>query len=173
MPKVYSEGETIEAIAKPLIGPFHPELATARLRYVFVDKASTKGGKPVFGKAKKLSGVSEYLVEADFLIEVAMDQWNDMPEPQRTALVDHLLERCTGEDDDTTGDMVWSVREPDVQEFTSILRRHGAWNADLTLFASVAKAIDIDGMIEDVGAGEVGIAEVGIGGGFESRPSMN
>lgn len=155
MSKEYSGGETIEAIAKPLIPPYHPELATARIKYVFVDKASKKGGRPVFGKAKKISGISEYLIEADFVIEVALDEWNSMPEEQRTALVDHLLERCTGEEDEKTGDMGWLVREPDVQEFTSILRRHGAWNADLTTFATVAKAIDIEDMIEDVGAQEM------------------
>src|ERR1700760_1779335 len=102
MPKVYSEGETVEIIAKPLIPTYHPELATARFKYVFVDKASMKGGRPIFGKVKKLTGISEFLIEADFVIEIAADQWNEMPEPQRTALVDHLLERCTGEEDEQT-----------------------------------------------------------------------
>ncbi len=150
MPKVYSDAETVETIAKPLMGPFHPELATARIKYVYVDKGSMKNGRPVFGKVKKLSGISEFLIGCDFVIEVAQDHWNELDENQRTALVDHLLERCSGEEDENTGEMVWVVREPDVQEFTSILRRHGAWNADLTTFASVAKAIDIDGMIEEV-----------------------
>lgn len=150
MPKVYSEAETIETLAKPLIAPFHPELATARMKFVFVDKGSMKAGRPVYGKVKKLSGISEFLIEADFVIEVAQDHWNELDENQRTALVDHLLERCSGEEDENTGEMVWVVREPDVQEFTSILRRHGAWNTDLTTFASVAKAIDIEGMVEDV-----------------------
>ena len=153
MPKVYSEAETVESIAKPLIGPFHPELATARIKYVYVDKGSVKSGRPVFGKVKKISGISEFLIQQDFVIEVAQDHWNELDETQRSALVDHLLERCSGEEDENTGEMVWVVREPDVQEFTSILRRHGAWHADLTSFASVAKAISIDEMVEDVSVG--------------------
>jgi len=153
MPKVYSEAETVETLAKPLIAPFHPELATARIKYVYVDKGSMKAGRPVFVKVKKLSGISEFLIGADFVIEVALDHWNDLDENQRNAAIDHALERCSGEEDESTGEMVWVVREPDVQEFTSILRRHGAWNADLTTFASVAKAIDIEGLVEDVSAG--------------------
>jgi len=150
MPKMYSEAETVETVAQHLIPMYHPELATARIRYISVDKASSKNGRPVPGKARKIGGALEYLLECDFLIEVANDQWNEMNEAQRQALVDHLLERCTGEEDDQSGDMKWTTREPDVAEFTAILRRHGAWNDELLGFASVAKTVDIDSLIEDV-----------------------
>ena len=150
MPKLYSSAESVEAVAQHLIPMYHPELATARIKYLFVDKASAKGGRPVAGKIRKISGSLEYLLECDFLFEVALDQWNEKTETQRQALIDHLLERCTGEEDEKTGDMSWTTREPDVAEFTSILRRHGAWNDDLAGFASVAKTVDIDGMVEDV-----------------------
>ena len=150
MPKLYSSAESVEAVASNLIPMYHPEIATARIKYLFVDKASTKGGRPVNGKVRKISGSLEYLLECDFIVEVALDQWNEKSEEQRQALVDHLLERCTGEEDEKTGDMNWTTREPDVSEFTAILRRHGAWNDDLAGFASVAKTVDIDGMVEDV-----------------------
>lgn len=150
MPKVYGNAESVETLAKNLIPMYHPELATARVKYVFVDKASTKSGKPVYGKVRKVSGVMEFLIESDFMVEVALDQWNEMSEQMRTALVDHLLERLTGEEDDKSGEMKWAMREPDVQEFAAILRRHGAWNDDLTAFASVAKQINIDEIAEDV-----------------------
>jgi hypothetical protein len=54
--------------------------------------------------------------------------------------------------------MKWSIREPDVQEFSAILRRHGAWNDDLTAFASVAKSIDIDALVEETTAAVVDAA---------------
>lgn len=150
MPKLYSSAESVEAVAQHLIPMYHPELATARIKYINVDKASAKNGRPIPGKVRRISGSLEYLLECDFLVEVALDQWNEMTEGQRQALVDHLLERCTGEEDDQTGDMKWTTREPDVAEFTAILRRHGAWNDDLAGFASVAKTVDIDSLIEDV-----------------------
>jgi len=150
MPKVYAEAENVEKEANGLIPMYHPELATARFKYVFVDKASMKNGKPVRGKVRRISGILEFLVEADFLMEIALDQWNELADTQRKALIDHLLECCTGEEDENDGGaMKWSVREPDVQEFSAILRRHGAWNDDLAAFASIAKTIDIDSLVEE------------------------
>jgi hypothetical protein len=144
MPKVYSEAESVKALSGGLIANYHPELATARLRYIFVDKASKKGGLDVLGKARKVSGPLEYLLELDFLVEIAADKWQDLSQEQRQALVDHLLERCTGEEDEKSGEMAWQLREPDVQEFASILRRHGAWNDSLSGFVSVAQEIRVD-----------------------------
>lgn len=144
MPKTYSEAESVNAISGGLISNYHPELATARLRYIFVDKASAKGGVDVLGKTRKISGPLEYLLELDFLVEIAEDKWVELSQEQRVALVDHLLERCTGEEDEKSGEMKWKIREPDVQEFASILRRHGAWNDQLTGFVSVAQEIQVD-----------------------------
>ena len=81
-------------------------------------------------------------------MEVALDQWNDMSDIQRAALIDHLLERCMGEEDERTGEIKWSIREPDVQEFTTILERHGAWHSGLSGLVSVAQRIQVD-QVED------------------------
>lgn len=148
MSKEYSEAESVEEMAQQAIPMFHPHLATARIAYLFVDKGSMKAGKPVLGKARKVSGALEFLLERDFIIEVALDFWNDLGDGQRQALVDHLLERCFGEEEEESGEMSWSVREPDVQEFSSILRRHGAWNESLAGFVSVAKLVNIDEMVD-------------------------
>jgi hypothetical protein len=149
MAKVYSEADNVQAIAQRLIPNYHPELATARIKYIFVDKASAKNGRPTLGKVRRVSGALEFLLECDFIVEVALDQWNEKTERQRQALIDHLLERCVGEEDEQSGEMKWSTREPDVHEFSTILRRHGTWNDDLSTFASVAKEIDIDTMVNE------------------------
>jgi len=151
MPKLYGEADTVEAVADRIIPTYHPELATAKIRYIAVDTASKKGGRAVMGKVRKVSGSLHYLLdETHFLMEVPMDVWNPMNEAQRTALVDHLLERCTGEEDDKNGEMKWLVREPDVQEFTTILRRHGAWTVDLEGLVSVAQSIQIEERVQEI-----------------------
>lgn len=157
MPKTYSKSDTLKRIAQGLIPNHHPELVTARIEYLFVDKGASKGGRELYGKAQKLSGVSEFLVEADFLITVAEDRWRDLTPDQQTAVVDHLLEHCTGEEDEQNGSMKWKVREPDTQEFASILNRHGAWHDGLVSFVEVAKSIDIDSIAAE--EGEVNLAE--------------
>lgn len=155
MPQIFDYAELVEQMANNLIPQYHPELAGARIKYVFQEKASKKGGKIVYGSAKKLSGLTEFLVQADFLVTVAADEWRQMPQETRLALVDHLLERCFGEEDEENGGaMKWKTREPDVHEFGTILSRHGQWNEGLQNFLSVAGAINVDaeaGEVETVG----------------------
>jgi len=151
MPKEYALAESVEAIAKTLLPTYHAELATARILYMFVDTGSQENGRPVYGKVKKVSGPFEFLLEKDFIIEVALDSWNELDEDHRQALVDHLLERCLGEEDEKSGGaMKWSVRKPDVQEFATILRRHGAWTAQLESMVSVAQELDLDERVQEI-----------------------
>jgi hypothetical protein len=116
---------------------------------MFIDRTPKKGGRELYGKAVKVSGRWETLTELDFIVEVALPKWNDLSEDQRTALVDHLLERCHGEEDEETGAYKWSLREPDVQEFSTILKRHGIWNESLTSFVQVAQGLDIASIIQE------------------------
>jgi len=160
MPKLYGEAEQVETIAQRILPQFHAELATARIQYIFVETASAKGGRPVMGKVRKVSGALEYLLEKDFIIELALDVWNTLSDHQRTALVDHLLERCTGEEDEKTSEIKWSVREPDVHEFTTILRRYGAWTVDLEGMVSVAQEINVEERVQEVEAAEVEVDSV-------------
>lgn len=150
MAKDFSEAETVAQIANGLIPNYHPELVTARIMYIFVSKASTKNGREVWGKSKKLSGLFEWYAEKDFLIEVAKDKWDGLNATERTALVDHLLEHCTGEEDEEDGGkMKWKMRDPEVQEFASILQRYGAWHKGLNTFVQVAKTIKLDEIIAE------------------------
>jgi hypothetical protein len=132
----YTEAEAVELLARELLPVHHPEIASANIKFVFRTKASSKNGRPVMGTVRKVSGVMKYLTDIDFLMEVAMDVWNTLSGEQRRALVDHLLERCTGDENenDPGGSMKWKLREPDVHEFSSILSRYGAWNDDLLAF---------------------------------------
>jgi len=150
--RTYLDAEAVSEIAKRLIPKYHSELATARIRYVFVDKGGKKGGKAVFGKARRISGVLEFMLELDFLVEVALDSWNDLSDTRRSALVDHLLSRCWGEEseDDPGAGMVWSIKEPDVSEFADIIQRHGAWTDDLRNLQnimSVSKEVDFPSIV--------------------------
>ncbi len=150
MAKEIMDSESVEAQAKKILELHHADLATARIKYVFVDKASMRGGRPVLGKARKASGVLEHFADADFVIEVALDQWNNLEPNQKEALVDHLLEFCMGEEDENTGEMKWLMREPDVKEFSTILRRHGAWHDSLVGFVEIAHSIPIEDRIREV-----------------------
>lgn len=161
----YSAAESVQAVAQSLMATYHPELATARVAYMFIDRVPKKGGRELFGKAVKVSGRWENLTELDFCIEVSLPKWQELTEDQRTALIDHLLERCAGEEDEEDGSYRWFLREPDVQEFSTILKRHGNWNESLTSFIQVAQSLDIAAIVEEetgevVGATVESVAEL-------------
>lgn len=160
MPRLYGTAERAEEIAQRLLPIYHSELGSARIQYIAVDKASQKNGRPVLGKAKKVSGAMEFLLEKDFLIEIALDCWNEASERQREALMDHLLECCTGIEDEKTGEMKWTMRTPDVQEFTSVLHRHGAWHEALEGMVEVAQRLNIEARVQEIQDSEVAQGEV-------------
>lgn len=153
MAKEWSDADdTVGAIAAGLIPNFHPHLADARMWFLFVSEASKKGGHELLGRVRKVSGLLQHVMDKDFLIEIPSPKWQELEADGRTALVDHCLERCLGEEDEKNG-MKWSLREPEVQEFASILDRHGAWHKGLAGFVAVSKRVNLDGFIEE-GEGE-------------------
>ncbi len=151
MPKEYVDAESVETLAQQILPTYHAELVDARIKYYFVSEHSMRGGRQIAGKARKLSGSAQFLAGGfNFAIEVAMDLWNDMNPEQRRATIDHLLEYCTGEADEETGEMNYTMREPDVKEFATILRRHGAYNDDLVGLVQVAHSINIDARVQEI-----------------------
>jgi hypothetical protein len=131
IPLLFDYFESSEKIAKELIRKYHSELASARIKYICRNKATKKGGRPVPGNVYKMSNKFEFLVGCDFVLEIALEVWNDLDPHQRTALIDHLLTRCIGVENPENGEMKWKVVPPEVQEFTEVVERHGQWHAGL------------------------------------------
>ena len=131
--------DTLQQIAEKLIPKHHSELASANFIYKCRSVSTKSGGVPVPGTVKKTSPNERLLSrgkfkddgEADFIIEIALDVFNPMSPQNRTALVDHLLTRCVGLEDEKSGEMKYSIRPPQVQEFPEIAERHGRWNEGL------------------------------------------
>jgi hypothetical protein len=131
-PILHDHHDNSKDVADNLIPKYHPELATARFQFLCRNKAVKSGGRPVPGKIYKPSGWVKFLTESDFVIEIALDCWNGLQPSQRCALVDHLLSKCVGTEDEQTGEMKWSLRPPEVQEFPEVAERHGCWNDSLS-----------------------------------------
>jgi hypothetical protein len=152
MPKIYELSESVEQVANSLIPNYHPDLATVKIAYLVCDTESKRNGKPVLGTTRKLSAEMKVLSSGDydFVITVPLPIWNDMPNERRAAMLDSLLERISAEENQETGDVSLKVRQPDVQEFTSILQRHGAWNESLVDFVSTASEIGVGDNVQVV-----------------------
>lgn len=141
-PLVIGDMESVAEIAKKLIAKHHHELASANIIYLCRNKAAKAAGVLVPGHVKKASPTEAHISrsyfdgqdgeEAHFIVTVALEVWNNMQPSQRIALVDHLLTRCVGTEDEKTGEMKYGVRPPQVQEFPEVAERHGRWNDGLS-----------------------------------------
>ncbi len=133
IPLLFDDHEASAELSKQLIVRYHPNLSSATFRFLCRNKASLRAKEKVPGYVKKASPMDKHLCggECDFIMVIALDVWNDLNERARTALIDHLLMRCNAEEDPKTGEMKYSVRAPQVQEFPEIALRHGRWNEAL------------------------------------------
>jgi len=131
MPLIFSGFEAAEEIAIKLIRKHHPDLASARIKYICRNKAKKRSGNPVPGHVYKMSPMYSFLTDFDYVVEIALDVWNYFNPHQRNAVIDHLLTRCYGEENEHTGDMRWKIRPPEIQEFTEVAERYGQWHEGL------------------------------------------
>lgn len=142
----YSNAEEVAAIAARLIELYHPHLRGARIEYVWVSKPPVQLGRPLAGRARKVTGLNAYLStpgcegepEPFFVIEIAAPIWDAWPAAKRIALVNHELKHC-GRNEETGA--IYLVPH-DFEDFHDIARWHGAWDEDLELLAEVLSSTD-------------------------------
>lgn len=137
MPNYQKPNQVFKAAVARVIKECHTDLKDIPLECVFIDKASgdEMGKLHIKGKLdaylyfqsrEELGSGEQFLV-----IEIAKDVWQLLDEPQRDALIDHLLCHC--ELDAST--MKLSKCEPDIQEFNEVAARRGKWNSSIKDFA--------------------------------------
>lgn len=138
----YRPAPPVEAIARKLCAQYHQHLHSTRIEYVFRDKAAKHNGKTVLGSARKVSGLQAMLatpgaVASDdmdfFVIEIAEDIWDQLPQHKREALVDHELCHCLVAIGNN-GNVKLSLMSHDVEEFSEVIARHGLWKDDIKEF---------------------------------------
>ena len=131
-------------IAQDYLG-MHPDLVGANIAFIFKEKASKRDGQPIVGKAMKVPEKYKCLMEEtdsgdvgyDFILEFGFDAWQELNANQKAAWVDHCLEMCYGEEN-TSGEIVWKLRKPEIAAFSVILQRHGVrWDTGVNKLSVV------------------------------------
>jgi hypothetical protein len=149
----YWHSDEVQHIGEDLVKKYHQHLIGQRIEWLFRNKAVQRKGKHVLGTARLVTGLAAFLsseppedpedgVEPYFVIEIAEDTWRVLDRKQRTALVDHELMHCTMEEKfDKDGNDYWvpKTRPHDLEEFKSVVERHGFWRSEIEEFAEVAK----------------------------------
>lgn len=127
----FLDAPDVQAMAVRLIDDHHSHLAEARIKYLFRDGPWLKLKKETWGTAEKVTGKYGYLTGFDFIITINQEIWfsNIRYKPEAMeALVDHELQHCCRDEDEKTGDPIWYIQGHDVEDFVSVIRRHGLWS---------------------------------------------
>lgn len=130
---LYRAAPKIQA-GRQILGTCHMPTVTGSLREFFVWMCAR-----MFGSLP------------DFLIILDQGWWEECTAREREILVFHELSHAVqaldkyGEPrfDKETGRMIFAIKGHDVEEFTSVVARYGAWNDDIRSF--IAAARDGDG----------------------------
>jgi hypothetical protein len=121
--------ERLIHLAQRLIRENHPHLLDAKIGFMYRSEAAKSGNKLVLGKARKVSEEQQVFIDFDFVIWVARKEFYEYMPEQCEAMVDHELCHCGG----SFGE--WKIKHHDVDEFLSIVVRHGLWHPDLSFAA--------------------------------------
>ncbi len=131
MAELFKAGEEVAASIQDLIAKYHPHLAMHddEIVVLFKENATKVGDAVILGKTAKASPVLALLADKPykFIITLAMDEWNNLKDKQKLALLDHHLCACRAEEDPTTGATKFWVQPPEVGFYQAELERHGFW----------------------------------------------
>lgn len=122
---------------------YHDTLIGAKISCIFREKAQMSDGEPIVGKVRKVSDKYKPILEEDYdyILEIGADVWQELSGSEREAWIDHLLGHCYGEEDESTGEMTWKTRRPEIVAFSDVLDRHGVdWDENLKQL----KQVDLD-----------------------------
>jgi len=154
----YWESDELKELAEDLIANAHPYLASAKIAYLFKDKASRKNltldgetTQVIPGNFTKMgAGKYELLTKKDLVLEFGYDIWQEYSVAQRRYWVDTLLSGITGEEDDKGGDMhYWSIPYP-IAFYPDVIKRNGLVLDELRDAYQIMKAVyeeDLKGIL--------------------------
>ena len=131
MSTMWLAGDEVVKLVETLIVNNHPDLiqVSDQIAVVFREKAAKAGGEAVLGKSKTVAAMTNLLAGKDwkFIIELAGDEWVNLTDHQKEALLDQQLCACSAEQDMVTGIVKCSIRPADYNAFYDNIKRYGHW----------------------------------------------
>jgi len=125
-----------------MVEKYHERLKVLKIDYEFRDEAQVSNGKVTAGRVCRVDDRNRILHDYDCIVEIGKDVWDTASEEFRIAIVDHELSHIQifmDDDgkvkrDDKTDRIKIYMRHHDIEEFSEILERYGAYHADLRGF---------------------------------------
>lgn len=145
-------GEAMYPMLEQIVGAHHEDLDRTNARIALAWAMSWKAdadGIVKLGQCKKASDLDRELAAFDFIVLLNMEWWQDaeVTDDQRRALLDHELCHAALKYDtdgdavrDEKGRYVYRTRKHDIEEFSSVVERHGLYKRDLERFYAAIRS---------------------------------
>lgn len=140
VPTSFDKAETVEQVAKDLIRKYHSELVNIKIGYLWKNKIIKKQGREVVACLAKCSDLIKALCELDVIMIISYPSYNSLTDKQKIACVDHELTHILV-DEDLAGNPKVRLIAHDVEEFGSVIERHGLYMDDLVMLGRVVQTV--------------------------------
>lgn len=137
-------GLLIHEMIVELVRAHHDDLRSAKISVAWhLSRKPDQDGRMSLGTTKLVGNLERELMDPDFIIVLVKEFWDDaeVKDEQRRALLDHQLSRVAllldkeGEPvEDERGRKCYRLVKPDLQEFSSVVERHGMYRAEIERF---------------------------------------
>ena len=144
---LFRRDKDLETVAERLISMFYPEFE-GEVEIAVVMRSDNFTGKPRrLAQIEKLVGFKAWLFKSSrvapyderftdpgavFIIQIVEPRFERLSAEQKIAVIDHELAHISI--NETSGDLTVDA-EHDIEEFSSIARRHGLYHEGLMIFA--------------------------------------
>lgn len=149
-PTEYFKAPEVEEVSKKLIklGAVHERLRGIRIDYYFRSDTPVSNGQYVVACSRLKKALDSVMCnhkgEPFFVITVSKPSWDILGEEEQIAVVDHELCHCG------VGEFGKLYIDPhDLQEFSGVVRRHGAYCEDIQKFLEAAHESTLPTLFED------------------------
>lgn len=137
-PKFEQAPESVLILAARLIDEHHSRLAEARISYLMRNGTWKKKGDIVDADVTVISGANRFELDKHYRVTVNAEVWSQSDDAMRAYILDKQLSRCVKEET-ASGDVKWSTQNYYVQEFPSLIARHGLVTDQLRQLEQVVK----------------------------------
>ena len=120
--KTFEKSDELQQLGEKVIDTQKIDIYPSKICYLLVYPHISK---TVAGKCVKSGKELKFFTNFDYLIEISGELWDALDEKTRAILIEHELLHVLPTSNDKTGDWEFKLRDHNVQDFASIIKKHG------------------------------------------------
>lgn len=120
--KTFEKSDELMSLGEKVINDQKIDVYPAKICYLLV---YPNVSKTVAGRCVRSGRELKFFSGFDYLIEMSGELWDALDDDTRKILMEHELKHVLPVPNDKTGDWEFKIRDHDVQDFASIIKKHG------------------------------------------------